>query len=131
MKRLFAQFAKFGVVGVFAFVIDYGLLVILTEFAGLNYLVSATVSFVVSVAFNYVASMRYVFTRKENMNRVAEFAIFITLSVVGLLINDGLMYVGCEFLGISYLITKLFATAVVMVWNFVTRKLFLDGGARS
>ena len=31
-------------------------------------------------------------------------------------------------LGVHYLITKIFATAIVMVWNFVTRKIFLDAG---
>ena len=119
---------KFGVVGVIAFVIDYGLLALLTEAFGVNYLVSATVSFVVSVTFNYFASMRYVFTHKEGMSRRREFVIFVVLSVVGLLINDVLMWLGTGLLGISYLITKIFATAVVMVWNFVTRKKFLDAG---
>ena len=44
---------KFGVVGVIAFVIDYGLLALLTEAFGVNYLVSATISFTASVVFNY------------------------------------------------------------------------------
>lgn len=128
VKKLIAQFMKFGVVGVIAFVIDYGLLVVLTELFGVNYLVSATISFTVSVIFNYCASMRYVFTHKEGMSRTREFVIFVVLSVIGLLINNGCMWAGVELLGVHYLITKIFATAVVMVWNFVTRKIFLDGG---
>ncbi len=128
MKQLIAQFMKFGIVGVIAFVIDYGLMVLLTELFGVNYLVSATISFTVSVIFNYVASMRYVFRHKENMSRRREFVIFVVLSVIGLGINNGLMWLGTGLLGISYLITKLVATAVVMLWNFVTRKKFLDAG---
>lgn len=128
MKQLIAQFAKFGVVGVIAFVIDYGLMVLLTELFNVNYLISATISFMVSVIFNYVASMRYVFTHKEGLSRRREFVIFIVLSVIGLLINDVLMWAGVDLFGISYLLVKIFATAVVMVWNFVTRKIFLDGG---
>ncbi len=119
---------KFGVVGVIAFVIDYGLMVLLTEVFGINYLVSATISFTVSVIFNYLASMRYVFSHKEGMSRRREFVIFVVLSVIGLGINNGLMWIGTGLLGISYLITKLFATVVVMLWNFITRKKFLDGG---
>ena len=61
MKKLIAQFMKFGIVGVIAFLIDYGLMVALTEFFGVPYLISNTISFTVSVVFNYVASMRYVF----------------------------------------------------------------------
>ena len=85
--KLIAQFMKFGVVGVIAFVIDYGLLALLTEVFGVNYLVSATISFTVSVIFNYLASMRYVFTHKEDMSRRREFVIFVVLSVIGLIIN--------------------------------------------
>ncbi len=128
MKKLIAQLMKFGIVGVIAFCIDYGLLALLTEVFGVNYLVSATVSFTVSVIFNYLASMRYVFTHKEDMSRRREFIIFVVLSVIGLLINNACMWAGVELLNVHYLITKIFATAVVMVWNFVTRKIFLDAG---
>ena len=128
MKKLIAQFMKFGVVGVIAFCIDYGILALLTEVFGVNYLVSATISFMVSVVFNYVASMRYVFTHKEGMSKRREFIIFVVLSVIGLGINNLCMWAGVELFGIHYLITKIGATAIVMVWNFVTRKIFLDAG---
>lgn len=128
MQRLIQQIMKFGIVGVLAFVIDYGLMVALTELVGLVPVASATVSFIVSVVFNYVASMRFVFSHKEGMSKQREFAIFVVLSVIGLLINDGLMWAGTELVAIDYRIVKIGATAVVMVWNFVTRKLFLDGG---
>lgn len=128
MGKLVQQFMKFGVVGAVAFVIDYGLMVALTELAGVEYLLSATISFTVSVVFNYLASMRYVFTHKEGLSRRREFVIFVVLSVIGLGINDALMFLGTSLLGISYLITKIAATAVVMVYNFVTRKKFLDAG---
>ena len=121
MKKLIAQFMKFGVVGFIAFFIDYGLLAFCTEVLGINYLIS-------SVVFNYLASMRYVFTHKEDMSRRREFVIFIVLSIFGLIINNALMWLGVEVLYGHYLIVKIFATAVVMVWNFVTRKIFLDAG---
>lgn len=128
MKKLIAQFMKFGVVGVIAFCIDYGILALLTEVFGMNYLVSATISFTASVVFNYAASMRYVFTHKEGMSKRREFAIFVVLSVIGLGINNLCMWTGVELFGIHYLVTKIGATAIVMVWNFVTRKIFLDAG---
>ncbi len=124
---LLGQIAGFGVVGVIAFVIDYGLMILLTEAFGVDYLISTTVSFVVSVIFNYLMSMRFVFAHKKGMSRRREFVIFVVLSVIGLGINDLLMWLGTDMVGIPYFITKIFATAVVMVWNFVTRKKFLDG----
>ena len=96
----------------------------MTEVFGVNYLVSATISFTASVIFNYLASMRYVFTHKEGMSRRREFVIFVTLSVIGLIINNLCMWAGVELAHIHYLITKIGATFIVMVWNFVTRKYF-------
>ena len=129
MQKLIAQFMKFGVVGIIAFFIDYGLLAFCTEVLHINYLVSATIGFSVSVVFNYFASMRYVFTHKEGMSKRREFIIFVVLSVIGLGINNGCMWLGVEVVGWHYLIVKIGATAIVMVWNFVTRKIFLDAGA--
>ncbi|MDO4854825.1 MAG: GtrA family protein [Coriobacteriia bacterium] len=117
---------KFGLVGFLAFLIDFGVMVFLTEVFGLNPVVSATVSFIVSVLFNYLASMRFVFSRRDDIGRFREFTTFIILSVIGLLINDALMWAGTELVYIDYRIVKIFATAVVMVWNFVTRKIFLE-----
>nr|WP_239452243.1 GtrA family protein [Collinsella intestinalis] len=122
-----AQIVKFGIVGVIAFAIDFGVLVFLTEVFGLNPVVSATISFIVSVIFNYLASMRYVFSHREGMSRQREFVIFVVLSAVGLGINDALMWLGTEVVTLDYRLVKLVATAVVMVWNFVTRKIFLEG----
>ncbi|MDR2197695.1 MAG: GtrA family protein [Coriobacteriales bacterium] len=126
--RLLSQILKFGMVGGLAFLIDFGLLVLLTELVGLNYLVSATISFIVSVIFNYLASMRFVFAHKEGLTRQREFAIFVVLSVIGLILNDLIMWVGTDLGGIDYRLTKIVAAALVMVWNFGTKKAFLDAG---
>ena len=126
MRHLIEQIMKFGIVGIIATIIDFGVLIFLTEVFGLNPVVSATISFIVSLIFNYVASMRYVFRHREGMSREREFAIFVVLSVIGLGINDGLMWLGTNFAGLDYRLVKVGATAIVMVWNFVTRKIFLE-----
>ena len=126
MKKLLAQFMKFGIVGVIAFVIDYGFMVLLTEVFNVPYLISNKVSFIISVVFNYFASMRFVFKRKDDMSRRREFIIFIVLSVIGLAINDVFMWLMVDFLYIDYRISKIVVTFIVAVWNFVTRKIFLE-----
>ncbi len=126
MRNLIEQILKFGVVGVIATVIDFGVMIFLTEVFGVNPVASATVSFIVSLIFNYVASMRYVFRHREGMSRQREFAIFVVLSVIGLGINDLLMWLGTSHAALDYRLVKVFATAIVMIWNFVTRKIFLE-----
>lgn len=132
MQKLLEQILKFGVVGILAFVIDYGLLMLLNVVFGVDAVIAAGISFCVSVVFNYLASMRYVFTHREDMSRKKEFAIFIVLSAIGLVINELCMKAGVTLLGESPLmvtITKVFATGVVMVWNFFSRKKWLDAGS--
>lgn len=127
MKQIAKQFMKFGAVGGIAFLIDYSLLIFLTEVFQFDYLISASISFTISVIFNYAASMRFVFSGKEGMSRRREFITFVTLSVIGLIINNVLMWIGVEIFSVDYRITKLFATVLVTLWNFISRKIFLDG----
>ena len=128
-KRLVQQFLKFSVVGIIAFVIDFGVMVALTELAGLPPVISAGVSYCVSTVFNYVASMRYVFAHREGLSRTREFIIFVTLSVIGLGLNEAIMWLGGRLVGDEwYMLTKIVATALVMFWNFFSRKRWLDAG---
>lgn len=124
-KKLVDQILKFGVVGGLAFLIDYGLLYFLTEYLHIYYLISSVISFTVSLIFNYILSIKWVFdvTKKQTYKEVI---IFVVLSVIGLGINQLVMYVGSDLLHIHYMFTKLVATAIVMVWNFVTRKIFIE-----
>lgn len=129
MRKLIEQFLKFGIVGVIAFLIDYGVLMLLSQGLGWNPVVSAAISFIVSLVFNYLASMKYVFVRKEDLSRQKEFVIFLALSVVGLFINEIIMYAGTAAFGsgaLAVTATKVLATAIVMVWNFLSRKKWLE-----
>lgn len=132
MSKLIEQILKFGVVGALAFLVDYGVLMLLSQVFGVDPVLAAGISFCISVIFNYLASMRFVFTHRDDMSKTREFVLFIVLSVVGLIINEIIMWLGTRAFGSSGLAVtavKVVATAVVMVWNFVSRKLWLDGGS--
>lgn len=130
MKQLIEQFLKFGVVGAVAFLIDYGVLMLLNVGFGVDAVVAAAISFCVSVVFNYVASMRFVFEHRDDISRKKEFVIFLILSAIGLVLNEICMWVGTATLGETPLmvtVNKLIATAIVSLWNFFSRKKWLDG----
>lgn len=126
MKKLMEQILRFGVVGVIAFVVDYAVLLLLTEVAGIHYLISSAVAFLVSVAVNYILSIAFVFETDKSRSKGQEFVLFAVMSAGGLGINQLMMWLLSDGLFIPYQLSKLLATAVVMVYNFVTRKLFLE-----
>lgn len=120
------QIIKFGFVGFLCFFIDYGVMVFLTEVFQIDYLVSSGISFTVSVIVNYILSITFVFETDKDKNKLKEFVVFVFLSVIGLGINEACMWLAVEAAGIYYMISKIGATAVVMVYNFVTRKIFIE-----
>lgn len=124
-NKLLNQILKFGLVGGMAFVIDYVLLYLCTEFLHIHYLISSIISFTVSVIFNYILSIKWVFDVKKKQD-VKDFVIFIILSVIGLGINSLIMYVMVEKFGVYYMLSKIVSTVVVMVYNFITRKIFVE-----
>jgi len=126
MRKLFKQIIRFGIVGFLCFFIEYGILVFLTEVAGVNYLISNACGFSVSVLVNYILSIIFVFDANKDTNKFKEFVVFMLFSIGGLGINQGVMWFAVEILGIHYMISKIGATAIVMVYNFITRKLFIE-----
>ncbi len=128
--KLFGQIIRFGMVGALCFVIDYGIMIFLTEVVGIPYLISSAISFTVSVIVNYTLSMRFVFDGNKEINAMIQCLVFIILSIIGLGINQFIMWFMGEKMGIFYMFSKIVATAIVMVYNFVTRKLILERKTR-
>ena len=126
MKKLISQIIKFGFVGFLCFFIDYGIMVFLTEALKINYLISSGCSFSVSVIVNYILSIKFVFDADRDANKVKQFLVFLIFSIGGLIINQIVMWVAVDLLGNFYMISKIGATAIVMVYNFITRKLFIE-----
>lgn len=126
LRELTVQFVKFGIVGVIAFCIDYGLFLLKTYVFGINYLIASAISFVISTIFNFAASMRYVFAGKRGQTRSQQFVIFFVLSVVGLGVNQLVLWMCVDLLAWLAWVGKLAATFIVMIFNFVTRKVFLE-----
>lgn len=128
MKRIIQQIMDFVVVGVAATLIDYLIFALLFNGMGINYLMATVIAFIISTVFNYWASMRYVFvSRFEEHEKKREFIIFVSLSIAGLILTALLMKMTVDYLLIHPNIAKILVTGAVMVFNFVTRKLFIEG----
>jgi len=119
------QLIRYGFVGGVAFVADYASLYAFTEWLGVQYLVSAAFAFIIGLTVNYILSNLIVFATHRLDNRWLEFAIFAIIGVIGLGLNELIMYCACELIGLHYMVAKLLSTALVFFWNFFARKLTL------
>lgn len=125
-KNLLLQIFKFGIVGGIAFIIDYSIMVICKEIFHFSVLLSAFFGFTISVIYNYIASVKWVFNVNQEKSKTKNFILFIIFSVIGLILTEIIMWLGTDIIKISYLIVKIIATIIVMIFNFVTRKIFLE-----
>lgn len=120
------KIVNFGIVGILATAIDFVLLFILTSGIKMDVYVAAGISFTVSLCFNFYASMKYVFVAKPEMTVMKQAVIFLITSLIGLLLNQLVMYVCIDTLGLYYLLAKGIATVLVMGFNFVARSMLLE-----
>jgi putative flippase GtrA len=119
-KQNQGQIGKYLVVGVTAAIIDFGLLYALTDGVHIYYLLSATISFIVAAIYNY--SLNRAWTFRSSGSRTKQVPIFFIVAILGVLLNNTIMYLGVEKVGLYYLLAKVFAAAVVTIWNFFGNK---------
>lgn len=120
------EIVRFCFVGGVSFLMDYGLLFALTEFAGIYYLYSSAISFSITVVFNYWLCIIYVFKdAKKQTTRQA--TIFFVTGVLGLGLNQLCMWLFVAVAGLHYMLAKIFATAIVTVWNYITKRKAVRG----
>lgn len=126
LKALFIQFVHFGIVGGLSFILDYSIMLGLIELFDMHYMPATAISFSIATIFNYFLSIKWVFTNKKEHKKTLELTVFLILSLFGLGINEIIMWICTDTFFIDYRLSKLIATAVVTVWNFISRKIFLE-----
>lgn len=119
------QFCRYIFVGGIAFFVDFSFLYIFTEFLGIFYLLSATISFVLGLIVNYILSLIWVFNKRKLRNKAHEFTIFALVGVFGLGLNDVMIYSFTTYLGLYFLFSKIISQVVVLLWNFFARRYVL------
>lgn len=138
-NKLLHQILRFGVVGFTSFLVDFGIYTLMCNVLNINYLIAGVFGFVISVIVNYILSMRYVFKSREDISKAREFITFVILSAFGLLVNEIILWLCVDviyahwawlnsWLTIKWMnmLAKVGATGIVMIYNFVTRKIFLE-----
>lgn len=116
------QFVRYGLVAVVAFAVDFGLLYVFTAHLHMFYVLSATLSFAISVVVNYFLSVAWAFGARVERQRTVEVALFVAICVVALGLNDVFIWLFTSMFGLYYLFSKLITVAIVFFWSFGARR---------
>lgn len=119
------QLIRSLIVSVVALFFDFGLLIVFKQVFGINYLVAATMSFLVGVVVNYALSVLWVFANHKLSSRHAEMFLFLLINIIGLGLNLAIIAILVERFSVDYRIGKVVSTVVVFFWNFIIRKKLL------
>lgn len=125
--NIYLQFFRYIFVGGTAFVVDFFFLWFFSDVCGIYYLISAVLSFIISVLVNYIMSTKWVFNQDNIDNKVLEFNLFILISTIDLGFTEVLLYLFTDVFGIYYLISKIIAAIIVLFWNFIARRVMFYG----
>jgi len=104
---------------------DLATLAVLTEVAGLYYLMSAVLAFTVGLLVTYGLSVMWIFKHRRINNRLAEFAAFSLIGSAGVVVMLAAMWFLTEALHLHYMISKIAASVLVFAVNFTMRRLLL------
>ena len=130
-KANIKQFISYFFVGGVAAIVEWVMFFIFANVLQINYFVSTVIAFIFSTTANWILGRITTFkdnnTYKDKKAKEA-FLVFI-VSAIGLLFNLILMYLFVTVMGfdssLGKTLSKIAATGIVFIWNFLIRKLVI------
>ncbi|NNL06343.1 MAG: GtrA family protein [Gammaproteobacteria bacterium] len=116
------QFLLFAGVGAVGTLGHYTTLIVLVQFWAVDPVFASSFGFVIGAIINYI--LNYHFTFQSKKRHAEALTKFLIVAIIGAGINGFIMYIGIENTDINYMVVQLFATGVVLLWNFIVNKLW-------
>jgi len=123
-KNVVKEFVKFGVVGGIGTFVNIAVLYLLTEKAGVYYMVSAIFSFIVAMTNNFILNKIWTFRENIKFKIGKKYLQFGLVSISALLVNLLFLYIFTEFFGVYYLISQVLAIGIALIINFLGNKIW-------
>src|SRR5258708_15373515 len=117
------QFLLYLIVGGLSFFVDIGIFVLLLM-AEMSVIPASIVSFIAATGANYVLSTVLAF-QGGRFRRQIELVRFLVVVLVGLALNTGLVWLFVYPLGVDPTLAKILAVPIVLVWNYLGRRLLV------
>lgn len=119
------RIVKYFFVGGAAAVVDIGIFFVFAKLLGYNYLAVGCAGFILATAVNYVLSIRFVFQSGVRFGKKTELAFIYAVSLIGLGLNQTILFTLVEKAGVELMLSKLAATFGVFLWNFSARNFIV------
>ena len=96
--------------------------------------ICVALGFLIGLAANYLLSSWFVFTgekQKRQSKSLKAFLIYAAVGVVGFFLTELLVWIGVKLVGdkgILYILINGFVKGIVLIWNYLGRKIFVYHG---
>lgn len=118
MFELGFKFLKFSAVGLSGLAIDFCITFLTKEKLRLNKYFANSLGFVFAATSNYLLNKTWTF-QDTNPYAVTQFSKYILIALIGLVINNLIIYLLVNKKEISFYWAKLIAIGIVVLWNFI------------
>jgi len=122
-KTLIYKFVKFGIVGFSGVLVDFGFTFLCKEIFKIPKYVANAIGFTIAASSNYFLNRIWTF-HSHNPEVAVEYSKFICISLIGLGINTLILWTLVSRYKKNFYLSKLFAIAIVTVWNFFINTIF-------
>jgi putative flippase GtrA len=114
------QLLKYLSVGLVGVIVDFVLLYLFTEFLGLFYLISATLSYIFGITANFILNKKYTFKFEQNKFRknFKAFSSYFIVSISSMVITLLFMSLAVEFLNLDYMFAKIIISLLMLSYRY-------------
>lgn len=116
-QGLVRKFIKFGIVGFSGLFVDFGMTFLFKEKLHIQKYIANSIGFITAASTNYILNRIWTFHSEDPMVLV-EYSQFMIISIIGLIINNLILWLVVSKLKWNFYFSKLIAIGFVTVWNF-------------
>ncbi len=124
IRKNFLQLFFYLIVGILATIVEWSAFFVLNRLFKIHYALSTAFAFVLSTFANWLFG-RLILFRKTKQNTLSEILKIYIVSIIGLAMNIGIMFAAVGKIGMNEMMSKIVATGIVFIWNFLIRKLVI------
>jgi putative flippase GtrA len=123
MTVLLYRFLKFGLVGFTGVFIDFGITFLLKEKIKIQKYIANSCGFIAAASSNYFLNRKWTF-HSNNPHIALEYGHFIVIALIGLGINNFILWILVSKYKRNFYLSKLIAIGITTIWNFAANIVF-------